>query len=165
MHEAGLLARGSDVRSAFPALASGIGKNLPLTVARAAPELIPPGDRTGFPFHPQDAEPHAGATLAAKPSPRNTPQPGSMTKSSARPSRLERPASPVAAFGPKSAIHRRKSGPSAASALAHSDGRQLMVELKHRTEKWNPVFGLFRCSIKNSDRPLCVRMNARRSSV
>ena len=29
--------------------------------------------------------------------------------------------------------------------------------LEHRTEKWNPVFGLFRCSIKVLDRPLCVR--------
>lgn len=72
MHEAGLLARGSDVRSAFPALASGIGKNLPLTVARAAPGLIPQGNRTGFPFHPQDAEPHAKATLPAKRTQRNT---------------------------------------------------------------------------------------------
>ncbi len=71
MHEAGLLTRGSNVRSAFPAFASGIGKNLPLTVARAVPELVCLADRTGFPFHPRKAEPHAAATLSAKEPRRN----------------------------------------------------------------------------------------------
>ncbi len=28
--------------------------------------------------------------------------------------------------------------------------------LEHRTEKWNPVFGLLRCSIKWIERPSCV---------
>ncbi len=37
------------------------------------------------------------------------------------------------------------------------------MRLEHRTEKWNPVFGIFRCSLKILDRPLCVRMDARRS--
>jgi hypothetical protein len=35
--------------------------------------------------------------------------------------------------------------------------------LEHRTEKWNPVFGLFRCSIKPLERSLCVQLDARRS--
>ena len=38
------------------------------------------------------------------------------------------------------------------------------VELERRTEKWVPVFGIFRCSFKMLDRPLRVRMDARRSS-
>ena len=39
--------------------------------------------------------------------------------------------------------------------------RSIVLALEHRTEKWNPIFGLFRCSIKVLDRPLCVRKDAR----
>ena len=50
-----------------------------------------------------------------------------------------------------------------AQGLARRRAAHALAELEHRTENWNPVFGLFRCSFIVLDRPLCVRMDARRS--
>ncbi len=140
MHEAGLLTRGSNVRSAFPAFASGIGKNLPLTVARAVPELVCLADRTGFPFHPRKAEPHAAATLSAKEPRRN------------REWRLRERTAPT------QKDTRRIGG------CKLGNTTMLWGEISRIGPKSGNRFSV-RCSIKCFDRPLCIRTNARRSNA